>query len=335
MVCPHCGAIIPDDAVSCENCGIRLDVDPELEGYIKLDDSASEADSSAPTSTGDVLKKTFSSVLFIVCASVQTALILYNFISLIFGWETGSLAEFVMKVYRQFGGVSFWVPDTVLNAIGTLIVLIPVILIAIGLWLTFFSAIKKDGAHLSPAGLVVVKVSLYIMFVAASGALVYSLILLVNAGQSFEKVFSAMLGEAAYEKYLADYVTGYASSSTGLVAVISIAVILLYMFSAIFFFKTKKTVNAMIKSAKTDTPVETVSMFIPVLLFSVGFVFLISGTVHIIFAEYFAAGSDLGFAACLALYGFFILYFRREMKRQIAHLREEYKAAIAAFFKRK
>lgn len=245
-----------------------------------------------------VMKKACSSPAALVAVIAYTAAALFNLFSAI-GGSSGILGY----LYRIADALDvdldyfYYASRGVSVAVG-IIGMIPTVLTAVGLWITFASAANKMTAGMKTGGLTLVKVILIINFVFICIAFAAVEVVLSVAAASFS------------DSYFDSSVVGIMVGVIIGIAVGMTPVILLYV-------KAVKTVNTMSLTARTGYPSDKVSVFVAVMAFIMGgfkliLLFVSSGVL--------AKLSGLCSVTASIAFGVFLISYRGKMKAAVSNI---------------
>ena len=244
MFCSNCGAKLADGSSFCPNCGTPVKQNTTNSNVYSQNSANNNAPvysynhhagysyNSAPQHANvpdpqhnpvlGILKKIGSSPLFIVCASLFTLSLLLSF-----RYAVGGQNQIINSIYRiaeQFG-VSYYLWDywePIRFAINgyALIALIPSILVAIGLWLTFASAHNKYQPSVKTAGLTIIKVinciNLVWSCIVLAAVEIVGIIALIAVSAANDNSY-----DSYYGYYSHGYVKSLASSYVAVILIIS------------------------------------------------------------------------------------------------------------------
>lgn len=253
MFCKQCGTENAEGSAFCKNCGINLSQPAPV--YAAPTKVAKPPLSSHPVL--NAVKSMASSPLFLVAIiaysvqilgtimgstkiGVQVEMLLYDILGRFGGALPYEIYEFVDGISR-IGDIPY--------ILGTLIGLIPAILICVGLWITYSSARNRMSNGMKTSGLTMIKVITIIQ-------LVYSCILLALVELL---LFLAVIIVAAEA-----YAPGVA------IAILVFAVIVFaaaFVLEIIYLAKVIKSLNAAKRTITTGVPSGSASTFVAVWAF--------------------------------------------------------------------
>lgn len=227
MVCQNCGAWQPDGSERCQNCGAVLDGGPALNA----------GDGTPEGNVKYFQKKLFASPVVLVATIALTLTCLLKIINV-----------FSIPAAVYLGDAVYAV--AIVSVLLVLIAMVPSLLICIGLWITYASAVGK-GTSLKTGGLTTISVSL----------MIYRVLLYIYLGCSAVAVIMMMVE---------GFIVGYGAEKLliALVALLcAIIIALVIALPLIFYTFASKTVRQMKNTARTGQPSESVSSFVAVMCF--------------------------------------------------------------------
>ena len=343
MFCPNCGTNNVDGAVFCENCGQRMNA-PSSDVETPVGSPAAEAPAapvyaerapryqappqyqpSGPAYNGNAtvyadgrssaiaaLKRVLSSPLFLLGA------ILYSLASiLIFIADV----TFTDKIRISFNGFSVTFGTDVGSAVSSLI---SFAIVATGIWLIYFAALKKDNTC-SPAGFIVLKVlsiiSLVALCIAASGVIVV-LVALLLVGKDFQIESFIKFGDSPLDAELKTLFDGILGVDKWVWAVVFGAVLAVIVLAIIFMAKLSGTLNAVKRTAKTGVPAKGTSLYVALFLFICAASSLSLAVSMMTVGLIFHGIATVVSAAAFIFFGIVIVELRSAMKSELEKSRE-------------
>lgn len=302
MFCSNCGAKLADGTSFCPSCGTPVKQNtPGSNAYSQnpannnttpaysYNYHSSYSYNRAPghanvpnTSQNPVfgiLKTLGSSPLFIVCASLFTLSLLLSF-----WYAVGGQNQIVDSIYRIADqlGVSYYLWNYyqqmrfAINGYAV-VALIPSILVAVGLWMTFASAHNKYEPSVKTAGLTMIKVINCIN-------LVWSCIVLaaVEIIGIVALVGTVAASNNSYDSYYGYY--SYSNSYTiGFIVGVMITFAVAFAFEIVFLAKINKTINSMKNAAVNGNVKLLASSYVAVILI-ISAVFSLIGAIATLYA---------------------------------------------------
>lgn len=286
MFCSRCGSKNADGAHFCKNCGIALD--GYSENIIPTTYAQNMRMQTQPVL--NMVKEMASSPLFLIAVIAFTAQILFSIIgAFLSGPNTIAAISEIAKVvdlpYKAYaildrlhlvGGA----PITIAVVLGQ----IPSILIAVGLWQTYLSAVTRTSMNTS--GLTMIKVIIVIN-------LVLSVI-----GLTTIEILLLLLTIAAAE--------------AGIAAAIMVALVMafaaVFSFNIVYLTKVIKTINTVKNTIATGVPSDRVSSFVAIwgYICASFLIFSLHGT--------FATLSSLCSMTALICFGTVLLKYKDKMR---------------------
>ena len=205
-----------------------------------------------------------------------------------FGYAVGGQNQIINSIYRiaeQFG-VSYYLWDywePIRFAINgyALIALIPSILVAIGLWLTFASAHNKYQPSVKTAGLTIIKVinciNLVWSCIVLAAVEIVGIIALIAVSAASDNSYDSYYG---YYSHSNAYALGFV---VGLMLTFAVA----FAFEIIFLAKINKTINSMKNAAVNGCVKSLASSYVAVILI-ISAVFSLIGAVAALYDPFVA-----------------------------------------------
>lgn len=263
-----------------------------------------------------VLKKALSSGLFLAVAILYTLVILFNLVYTMIprdytdmleqyeGLYTEEEIQYVIDTFQYDIGMDLEHMSTF--NIGTLIGMIPSILVCIGLWMLYVNAKATDGRPMRTTGLTLFKTSTIITLVCM--CVLLGLLIVV-----FILVF-ALLGVAGESIAGADTMDAAAMSVVLAVFVVCLIVLVAVMIFLIFYYvKALKTFKAVKYTMLTGQPNDQVSMFLIVMMFIGAGFSALSGLTSLIM-DPFSGLIVLADAVFICLGAYWLVDYRKQMK---------------------
>ena len=265
MFCKQCGTENAEGSAFCKNCGINLSAPVQPAPVYAAPTPAVKP----PLSSNPVLnavKKIASSPLFLVAVIALSVQILASIIGAAAGGAI--LRELIYSVLYELGGnIPYEVYDVLDKiamvgsgpvVVGTIIGLIPTILICVGLWLTYASAASRASDTMKTSGLTMIKVISIIQLVSTCiwFAIIEILLMLIVIAVGAADVYEA-----------------------GIIIAILIFMVILFaaafVLEIIYLAKIIKSINTAKKTIATAVPSDKVSSFVAVMNFisAAGFIF--------------------------------------------------------------
>lgn len=306
MFCSNCGAKLADGSSFCPNCGTPVKQNTSGSNAY----SQNPANNTAPVYSYNnyhsnysynnapghanvpnasqnpvfgILKTLGSSPLFIVCASLFTLSLLLSF-----WYAVGGQNQLVNSIYRIADqlGVSYYLWsyfEQIRFAINgyAVVALIPSILVAVGLWLTFASAHNKYQPSVKTAGLTIIKVinciNLVWSCIVLAAVEIVGIIALIAVSAASDNSYDSYYG---YYSHSNAYALGFV---VGLMLTFAVA----FAFEIIFLAKINKTINSMKNAAVNGYVKSLASSYVAVILI-ISAVFSLIGAVAALYDPFVA-----------------------------------------------
>ena len=280
--CPRCNAACDDSAAFCTSCGASVATPASAQpGFSQAPANGAWghppqfSNYSVPAASPaiGVLKSIASSPLFLVSTILVTLGILLQFVN---AMSIGGPVSVVLNLfyeadligYSDYYGILEGINS--LNMVSTLFSLIPVILVAVGLWLTFAAGVNKRSGGFSTTGLTMVKVINIIQLVCE--CILYGLVLILfligmmsaSAASSYSSSYSSYYGYSEYGSYAESAGVGVGIIIMAVAAIIIIPVAVLRI---IWYVKINRSINAAKNTALTGNGDMNVSSYVGVFCF--------------------------------------------------------------------
>ncbi|MCD7785917.1 MAG: zinc ribbon domain-containing protein [Oscillospiraceae bacterium] len=319
MFCPHCGTRNPDGANFCQGYGKSLsgvfqgvgqqtpvqgtpEQEPPKENFYQSPPPVTNPDptvnyytaTSNTSSPLDALRSIASSKLFAFTASAFCATILLKILSMMdtsFMWRV--ITQILGDVDRSLlSDVSPYLRG--MSSISAIFSQIPLILVAVGLWVTYATATKK-GERFNTAGLTIIKVLYIIELVAMCVALALCMIVMLVA------TFTATDSEAA-------------------MYVFAVVIALDIVFGVIIFWfaMVLRCVNVAKTAAREESGKhigKNASAFVGVICYICGGFSILAALVNLVTLSIVSFCSNAVGAAVQICFGILIFKFRGEMNK--------------------
>lgn len=302
MFCSNCGAKLADGTSFCPSCGTPVKQNTSGSNAY----SQNPANNTAPVYSYNnyhsnysynnapghanvpnasqnpvfgILKTLGSSPLFIVCASLFTLSLLLSF-----WYAVGGQNQLINSIYRIADqlGVSYYLWsyfEQIRFAINgyAVVALIPSILVAVGLWLTFASAHNKYQPSVKTAGLTMIKVinciNLVWSCIVLAAVEIIGIVALVGTVAASNNSYDSYYGYYSYSNsYIIGFIVGF---MIGFAAV--------FAFEIVFLAKINKTINSMKNAAVNGNVKSLASSYVAVILI-ISAVFSLIGAVATLYA---------------------------------------------------
>ena len=303
--CPKCGNKLDDSAMFCSQCGTSFE-NPQSGASNPQPQGGQQQNQQFRTIQQQVQNPVYGpgiaaqrrvamSMITLIAIGAYSASILFSFInSIVHG---NSIMAYlydlayqlrINEMVRALNGM------TALNVLMAFIGLIPALLIALGLWMTYLSLTNKQSIPVKTEGLTIIKVVLMIEMVAMALVLVIGILI---SGFMF-------LGLLIEGEEMAFAFFG---------ALFVFAIIL--AFEILYYILAIRTVSTIMTTTKTGVPSDKVSLFIAVCAFITGAYNFIMMFVGFTFLKFL---TGLCTTAALIGFGIIILTYRNEMKAAMA-----------------
>ena len=307
MFCKDCGAQLGSNARFCPNCGSAQAVTPPAQPVTPPTEPVHFADKVRATA-----KKVGSSPLFlaaIICFTLMQVLDLFSLVS------AGNIFETYNEIFAEFGAdtLDLSAPLLVLGIIG----MIPGILIAIGLWITYSTCASRK-TKVNTSGLTMIFVVNLVQLVLSCLILLVVLLFTIIA-----------LPESNYYNY--SFIE--ASVLKPVLTALLITVLIFFAFVLVYYITVCTTISNVRSTLKTGVPNKRASRFVAIMCYIGGGLLILSGIgdllgagittldgfyddslPYILPSDYFLSGiSTLLTATAQILFGILIFSYRNKM----------------------
>lgn len=306
MFCPNCGKPCADGMRFCQYCGTPLqDAGQPASAGPAYNQGAASRPAAAPAYTPmrgaespvmSTLRRMARSPLYLTCAIGYTCMILFTLASSLTGGMAGGLVNTLSMLAGSSYEMNYLLGDlySVMPVItgvsfgSALVGQIPAILVAVGIWLVFVSAMDNSGAPLKTTGLTIIRVIQIISLVLSCLMFLLIEVLII--------IVIATVGR-------------YDDSATGIFLVIMLLVAVIAALDILYYVKLMGTINSIRQSIWRDEPFNKISAYVAVLSIIGGagslFSLLVGGV--------FGALASLGAATAGIGFGIFLFQYRGQM----------------------
>lgn len=297
MLCPQCGKPVEDGTMTCPYCGAPLlqTAGPEASGpiYTRPPEAAPPpAYSAAEPPVIQLMRWLARSPYFLVPAIGYTCMLVFNVAATLQSTSAVAMESYLAPLYAystdaQMASLANTL-STVLTASagGALVGQIPAILVAVGIWMMYATAVDTSGKPLQTAGLTIIRVLQIISLVMVC---LTALLMLVIFGLVF-----AALGQV-----------DDAGAATAVLAVVLILIAVIFALGILYYAKLMRMLNDFRWTIRTGTPQGGVSTYVAVLSIVGGVVSLgtfLTGNLFSGLAGVASAVSGIGFGVLLFRY---------------------------------
>lgn len=277
MTCPNCGRTVPDGMQCSCMSSVQYSSNPAV----------------------NVLKREGASTRFLVLAILLSASAVLSFFS------TSTTGNYFLEELYYRGNLAWDVYDTMSNVIGNIFVAIPVILMAIGLWMFYASCRNVSHGGVSTSGLTIIKVLMIIsmVFLCLAGFVLVIGGLVISFNPSY-----------FFDDYTSYYSPFYGIGAGIIMAVIFISVALLALM-VVYITRIIKVINRVKRVAQTGMPNNEISMFAVVMFYIMAGFNVISafGSLTDMYISPLGILQSLVSAATFVLGAVILMKYRKEM----------------------
>lgn len=312
--CQNCGKQLDDNASFCIECGGNA---MEQGGYSAPADY-SDVRLLSPNTVLNTVRECAKSKLFLVAIILYTITIVMSFVTSIY--NINNTYE-MMDMYTDImGGNSFSSEIMsspsygVGNIIGVIIGMVPAVLIAIGMWITYASAAGEND-RMTTAGLTIIKVVAIIYLVlmciaAVLMVLVLALMLIFFEAMDFDELFGIWndYGMSSGEAAMAQ------SIFIVVFAILFIMIIAVLAFSIFYYAKIIKTVNVIKSTVQTGTVTGKISVFVAVMAIIIGGCIGLSGLSSLLLGQFLLAITSILSALVQIFLGVVLFSYRNKIR---------------------
>ncbi len=317
MICPKCGAQIPDDSAFCTSCGAQIaqaapQPAPQPAYAQPAPAYAQPAPAFAPQPAHDAalpvrksLKELITSPLFIIAAiGLTVALILgivtaFNASGSVAGMLEDALDQIADQVeipasdMRDIRKMFDEIPDVQISPVSVIVGQLPSILMCVGVLMLLASGLSSSE-RINPSGLTIIKVLNVITLVLTC----------IGFGLGLLALIASIVITAVENVEAAPIILG----------IVTIPVAIAAVFVILYYAKLVKTINTMRKVVETESPSDKVSAFVAVLCIIGGVGSGISFISSLVSGAILTALADACNAAALICFGLIIFKFRERMQ---------------------
>lgn len=304
--CRSCGKELNDNAKFCGGCGAATSVKEAAPAPVMRGASAPVNYSTVPLLTNNnvpaAVKKCAASPLFLVCIILFT---ITTLLSLVSSFDSMSSALYLSSFDISYSS------DTA--SVMAIFAAIPSILVVLGMWITYFSAIGNNS-KISTAGLSIIKVIMVISLVlicVGAGLMTIGLAIIAIALESGE-----LRREIDWDDILPR------GSSADVEAVLAIATIIGFMIvvavvvlAIIYYAKVIGTINVVKSTVETGRITGEASGFVAVMSIIFGAISISSALVLIADEEALAGFSSLLSALTSILFGALLFSYNKRISQ--------------------
>ena len=294
MFCGKCGRKAQEGDFFCQICGTPLDRQSPIEGVPLAWEAPAEEEQTQKfgfneglnqNSCVKAIKAVAKSPVFMIAVIAYTLQILISLIGAFSYNNLGSIAHSFLNMLEQYGDVprELYNYVDVLNSvstapliIGSIIGLIPAILMCIGLWLIYTAGCDKHPGRMKTSGLTMVKVMNVISLVGVCLSAAFMLIIMVIS----------MIAMASYD----------ATEGIVVMAVILAVVAIIYYLIILYWAKVIKSINVAKSSITSGTYSGKASTFVAVICY-IGAVLSVFGLI----TNFFVSLTSIVYYICFGI----------------------------------
>ena len=311
MFCSKCGFQNADNVAFCQKCGNSLsgEAGASVNSQPVFNPVPQTVKKPVVRSSNPVLntvKTIATSPLYLVAVIAFSISLFFDFISMlsgqagIFSYIYGIAEKFDLEY--ELGEILYPIQGAV--KAGTFIGMIPVILIAVGLWLIFVSALDTKYPGMKTAGLTMIKVInvIKLVFVCIYAGIIeiVSIIAIAQTSNSYSLLDDYGLG-------------GVSSAGTGLLVFLDIITIAVFTLVILYYSKIISSINAAKNTINTATPLAKASNYLMVMLY------ILSG--FSVISTFFKSGLGILTTLCsvtsMICFAILISRYNKEMRTHI------------------
>lgn len=297
MLCPHCGKPIEEGAGTCPYCGASLQQNPRPEESAPLYTRPPQETPPPAYNTSEppvirLMRQTARSPLFLVPAIGYTCMVVFSLAAALQSTSPAAVDSYVAQLApygtdAQLASLASTL-STVFTASagGALVGQIPAILVAVGIWMMYATAVEHSGKPLRTTGLTIIRVLQIISLVLVCLAAV--LVLLIFG------LVCVALGQV-----------DDAGAAVAVLAVVLVLIAVVFALDILYYVKLMGMLNNFRRTIQTGTPQGNISTYVAVLTILGGVVSLgsfLTGNVFSGLAGVAGAVSGIGFGVLLFRY---------------------------------
>ncbi len=300
--CTNCGEQLVDNAGFCSECGSA-----SADRFYTAQPDYSNIPLLSQDAVLNTAKGRFRSLPFLITAAALSIFLVYTLIISAFRFvETANMESAVSIV-----------------GIHSVVNCVPVAMLAVGMWMLYYSASDKRE-EFKTKGLTVIKVASIIALVLIVISLVTTAAYLIKALCSIYDTFSAVFPDAIPEGQIDESYAGvaliwYLFVGLGVIAfwivlfAILICVLALIPLSIFYFVKMVKTVNVIKSTIITGTVTGKVSVVVAILSIIVGGLLAFAGLSGVGYSQLGTGLSMIPIAIAFIFFGVFLLSYRSKI----------------------
>ncbi len=314
MFCSKCGFKNKEGTAFCQQCGNDLRA---TEAHFQGAQSSFQPSNTTfrkPTVRSsnhalNTVKGIVASPLFITSIILFSATLFFDFISLIAGKY--GVFGFIDSIADKFG-LGYEINELLstvrgFSSVMSFFKMIPTIIIAVGLWMIFSTAINRNSDGMKTSGFTMIKVINIIRLVYICVWLGVVEIIFIIAMIQSSKSYSTLAG-------ISDTTSSIASVGIGVLLLLDLLIIAGFVIAILYYAKIISSINTVKRTINSGNADDKVSRYVAVITFILsGFtllsVFFSSGALSVL--------STLCSAASTVCFGILIFKYRDAMRSQL------------------
>lgn len=319
MFCPNCGTQNEDRYAFCKQCGSKLTSVPATPAPAPAPSPAPFAGQShaagQPHPVWNAVKEIASSPLFLTAIIAFSLSLLLQAVQMFrfpgdFLSRVGEIARFAEIDYDEIAPLMSF-SQGAFSAFAV-IALIPSVLVAVGLWMTYVSAQDRENPGMKTAGLTMIKVIHVIQLVFISITLAFTGILFLF----LDLLIAGRLGFSSDISDILPY--GFLSLSVFFLVIVEVICFTVLILVLLYYAKIIRSINTVKRTLQSGVPSDKVSGFVAVIAYILAGFQALSALSSLAMGNLFGTGVALSSATSMICFGILIYRYKNAMRTQMA-----------------